>query len=134
MRRSLAARDETASRERQAHDERVLGSGEFVERLWRNEELRGRIPRPVSLEKLLEGVAEAYSLSAAELKWRSKARPIADARAVACYLAVREAGYRGAEIGPVLGLTSAGVSLAIRRGASIVAEDPELRKALEPES
>ena len=79
-------------------------------------------------------MAEAYSLTPEALKWRSKARPVADARAVACYLAVREAGYKGAEIGTVLELTSAGVSLAVRRGAGIVSDDPALQNALAPRS
>ena len=103
-----------------------------MERLWHKEELRDRISRPITLEKLLGRVADAYSISGEELKWRSKARPISDARAVACYLAVREAGYKGAEVAAILGLTSAGVSLAVRRGAAIVSDDPSLRKALAP--
>jgi REP element-mobilizing transposase RayT len=132
LRRSLAVRGDQPGGEREAYDARVLGSGEFVERLWRKEDLRAKIAPPVSIERLIEAVAKSYGLPRGALKWRSKSRPIADARAAACYLAVREAGHKGFEIGAALGLTSGGVSLAIRRGAAIVEAHPDLGQLVVP--
>lgn len=132
LRRSLAAQAEAPGRDREAYDARILGNGSFVERLWEKEDLRERIVRPLSIKRLLDGVAEAYALPPEALRWRSKTRSIADARAVVCFLAVREAGYKGAEIAALLGLSPAGVSLATRRGAAIVAKDPDLKKKVWP--
>jgi hypothetical protein len=58
----------------------------------------------------------------------SKIRRASAARGVVCYLAVRELGYRGFEVGGELRLGPAGVSLAIRRGELLFKERPNLKK------
>jgi hypothetical protein len=46
------------------------------------------------------------------------------------YLAARELGWKGTVVGRMLGLTPAGVSLAVRRGFGLMETKPELRRHL----
>ena len=61
-----------------------------------------------------------------ELQCNSRAARIADVRSVICYLAVRQAGHSGVEVGKHVNLLRAGVSVAASRGDEKVKNDPEL--------
>jgi chromosomal replication initiation ATPase DnaA len=124
LRRSLGC--DTSPRERIDYDVRVPGSGDFVTRLKQEEELRGRFGGEMSLLGLLERVAIYYGLDPAALSRRSRKEPISAARAVACALWVEHFRGRGKDIGSILGLSSGGVSMAVRRGAAILTNQPKL--------
>lgn len=110
-------------------DERVLGSGDFVDSLQRQEPLRERIAAPVTLAELVSRVAASLSLPAEALLRQGKSRPVSEARGLLAYLAIHEYGYKGIEVGKTLRLTSSGVSIAQRRGELLVRANPELIKA-----
>lgn len=109
-------------------DERVLGSGDFVASLQRNELLRERIISPISLAELVSRVAVFLSLPAEAILKHGKSKPVSEARGLLAYLAIREYGFKGIEVGKALHLTSSGVSIAQRRGELLVRSNPELRK------
>jgi len=117
--------------DRQAYDERVLGGGEFVETLWREDALRERLPPRVGLHELVERVAQAYGTEADEIRRRRRLAHLCEARAVVCYLAVRELGYNGGQVGKALHLGWAGLSGAVQRGEGAVRARPELLNLLE---
>jgi hypothetical protein len=52
----------------------------------------------------------------------SKIRSLAEGRGIISYIGVREMGYKGFEIGRALNMGAGGVSLALRRGESILRE------------
>jgi putative transposase len=120
LRRSLKGIGTT--RERIDYDARVLGSGEFVSELRRERELEARLRPALSLEQLVERVAAHYGVRGEEMVRRSRRAPIVAARAVVCYVGVRELGHRNGDVGKRLGMSSGGVSMAAGRGARIVAE------------
>jgi hypothetical protein len=117
---------------RQAYDDRVLGSGEFVESLWREGVLEARAPPMVSLAEVTERVARAYGVEAAEIRRRRRLPQLSEARAVLCLLAVRHLGYKGVEVGQHLGLSRAGASAAVQRGQAVARRRPELLRLLDP--
>ena len=127
LRRSMAALGEEVGEEPPAFDDRVLGTGAFVEELRRHEQRRDRLAPTVPWVRLQETVAQAFGLDAAALGRRYRKGPGAQARAALCYLAVAQLGYKGAEVGRLLRLSAAGVSLAVRRGEVIVAHRPDLQ-------
>lgn len=127
LRRSLLGDEE--DKELTASDERVLGSGEFVETLIRKENTREKLP-PLSLAELLNKVCKVTGVDAAMIARPGKERAMARARAIFCCLAVRDYGYTGKEAGMATGLGSAGVSIAVRRGEELMNEDPSLRKRI----
>lgn len=113
-----------------AYDERILGSGEFVESLIQGGNLRELARSPLSLVELLQKVCEATEVDAASIQRPGKERALARARAIFCCLAVREYGYTGKEAGTVTGLGSAGVSIAVQRGEELMKRDLALRERI----
>jgi hypothetical protein len=135
LRRSLHVREDEAGapRHRQAYDERVLGSGEFVEALWKTGALGEDTLPKLSLEVLEERVAGAYAVDATAIRRRRRLQHLSDARAAVCYLAVRHLGYKGVEVGRRLGLGRAGASAAAKRGQAVVERNPKLLEVLAPQ-
>ncbi len=103
LRRSRGAQADKAQegegRPRQAYDERVLGSGVFVEALWKEAVPADRSVPMLPLEELTERVAHAYGVEVAEIRRRRRLANLSEARAAVCYLAVRRLGYKGVEVG-----------------------------------
>jgi len=111
-------------------DERILGSGEFVDSLQQHELLRDRIISPISFSDLVSRVAALLDLPVDAIIRHGKAKPVSEARGLVAYLAIRELGFKGIEVGRELHLTSSGVSLALRRGELLIRCKPELSKVL----
>jgi REP element-mobilizing transposase RayT len=127
LRRSLAGSGEPPGEEdKQAYDERVLGGGTFVERLWGEEEQSGRPHRKVALAGLIENVARHFGVDPVRMLRRGKDPQLVQARGVACYLAARVLAVPSAEVGRMLGLGRSGVSRALSRGEESVRRDPSL--------
>lgn len=110
----------------EAYDERILGSGEFVEGLWRVGQPREISRAKMSLDGIIQGTAELVGIKAELLRQRNRTKECAAAKAVICYLAVREGGFSGVEVAKSLNLTRSGVSVAMKRGHLIVTENPTL--------
>ena len=108
-------------------DERILGSGEFVDTLQQQELLRNRILVPISLPELISRAAAVLNLPEEAVRRPGKAKPVAEARGIITYLAIRELGFKGIEVGKELHLTSSGVSIALRRGEMLLQVKQELK-------
>lgn len=119
LRRSSAG-DEEAVDLLQAHDARILGSGQFVEGLWQEVETPPLPETGITLAELILLVAEKLNIEVKSLGQRSRRADLAEARAAICYLAMRKHGFRGVEVAKYLNLTCSGVSVAARRGEEIV--------------
>jgi hypothetical protein len=124
LKRSLHGSEEEFT----AYDERILGSGGFVETLTRSDNMHEQKRSPLSLADLLQNVCEITGVDAVAIRRPGKERAIARARAIFCCLAVRDYGYTGKEAGTVTGLGSAGVSIAVRRGEELMKRDPSMRE------
>lgn len=115
----------------QAHDARILGSGEFVEGLWQEVET---LPPPepgILLAELIHLIAEKLGIDEEALGQRSRRTDLAEARAVICYLATRRHGFSGTAVAMALNMTRSGVSVAARRGAEVVRKKPDLLDLME---
>jgi putative transposase len=117
----------SASEELQAYDERVLGSGDFVEGLRGKKELADRLSAGMSIGQLMGRVADEFGVKVEEIRRRGKNKILADARAVVSYFAVWELGYNGAELGKMLHLSRSGVSVAAKRGEELVRSNSRFR-------
>ena len=108
--------------EREKGDERVLGSGDFVnETLSKTgEEWESQTGIRPSLEALINTVSEAFDLSSQQLKSRSRRKPIVDARSVLARVAVRNHGYKGIEVAEALSLSPSSVSRIVESGENIL--------------
>ena len=104
----------------ESFDERILGSGEFVDSLRREETLRPRIDVAIGLPELVNRVSEKLQIDPEKVRRPSKKRHLAEARGIVCYLAVRHLGYKGTDVGKELYLGPTGVSIAVRRGEEAI--------------
>ena len=109
--------------DREKGDERILGSGDFVNEALSKagEEWESQAgPRP-PLEALINAVSKAFNLSCQQLKSRSRKRPLVDARSVLARIAVRNHGYKGTEVAKALSLSPPSVSRLVENGEKILA-------------
>lgn len=126
LRRSQGALEDGQRPE--SYDDRVLGSGEFVDYLRNDKKLHDRLGKIISLEAVLERVAEYFNLEPQSLKRGGRMLQIVEARGVACYFAVRELEYSGVRVGEALNMKRSGVCLAARRGEVFVLQNPGVRE------
>ena len=108
--------------ERETGDERVLGSGDFVNEALSKagEEWEAKAgPRP-HLKALIDTVSKAFDLTSEQLKSRSRRKLIVDARSILARVAVRNHGYKGIEVAEALSLSPSSVSRIVERGENIL--------------
>jgi REP element-mobilizing transposase RayT len=129
LRRSKKAAGEPV--EGDSHDDRILGSGAFVDNLRHERGLKERISYKMSLTDLLGSIVELYGIEREDIRWRSRKTVVSEARAVFCYAAVRVLGVSGADAGKMLNIRRSAVSQAVRRGALLLQEATSINSKLE---
>jgi putative transposase len=125
LKRSLAGTLQSPSGV-ELYDERVLGSGSFIEQLRYERELREKLLANMKLPELMQRVENHYGLQAGRLAEQSRNKETVAARDVFCHLSVRILFHSGAETGRFLNIGRSAASHAVRRGGKIVSEHPDL--------
>ncbi|NVN90216.1 MAG: hypothetical protein HXX11_06390 [Desulfuromonadales bacterium] len=124
-------RELLGERREEPHDERVLGSGKFIEELRDRRELKSKLSRPMEIEEVIAKVCRHFGIDPQELQLKTRAARIVDARSVICYFAVRQIGHSGVEVGRHVNLQRAGVSVAAGRGERIIKKDSALLELID---
>jgi len=106
-----------------AYDDRILGSGDFVESLKQVKEVAERMDNRISITQLIKRVAEFASVDPQTVCQRGRKTLVADVKSIICYLAVRRIGYSGETIAKALGITRSGVCRGASRGAALIAQN-----------
>lgn len=107
--------------EREAFDERILGSGEFVESIIK--EVEGEIsPKRMTKEEVLSEVARVTGVSKEDLLSSGRQPRIARGRAVYCYLRKAAGGVSGTVLMKELRISSGAASYLAHKGREIVKE------------
>ena len=111
------------SRKHYAHDERILGSSDFVvgtlKAVEEREKKKSRLRRAGwDFEKVLARAAKAVGVEAALLQGSSKEPILCLARSLACKWLVEDLGIPGAEVARRLGITHTTVRRNIAKGTS----------------
>jgi REP element-mobilizing transposase RayT/lambda repressor-like predicted transcriptional regulator len=112
----------------QKSDERILGDGDFVEKVLAEAEEQRESKHQLAaqgydLDKIASRVAECIMVDPSEIWAGGKERKRVRARSLLCYWAVQELGMSMAELSRTLRLSSSGVSLSVKRGAQLVKEE-----------
>jgi len=107
-------------------DERVVGSGAFVERALKQtleqERWRSRARRHgVTVDVVLRRVADAVGLPLSAIGGSSKEPDRVRARALACYWLVERLGWSEVAVARRLGITQSAVSRSVQRGQALSA-------------
>jgi hypothetical protein len=113
------------------YDDRILGSGEFVEQLRQEKELSEKLANRLPLAALIELVAKILGTAPQKLRERGRKTAVADAKGIICYVGVRRLGYSGEQVAKALGITRSGVCRGASRGAESFAREPEMWEPLE---
>jgi REP element-mobilizing transposase RayT len=112
-----------------AGDARVLGGGEFVERLWRETEAaRHPPPSRLPLDTVLARVCQQTGTTPAEVAGGGRRPAVTRAREGIAHLWVGALGQSGRRLAPVLGVAPQSVYRAAARGAARAAEWAPLLK------
>jgi putative transposase len=126
LRRSQGKAEE--GRRIEIYDDRILGSGEFVEYLRSDKNMHDKLAKSLPLDLLIERVAQYFSLEPDTLKRSGRFAQVVEARGAVCFFAVRELEYSGVTVGEALNMKRSGVCLAARRGEVFVLQNPGIRE------
>lgn len=115
---------------KRASDERILGDGEFVERVLEEWDDVGRSNIRVSgkrksLSWLGQGVCEKYGVTMEELRSGSRREMVMRGREELSQVAVKGMGYSGAEVARYLGVTGSCITRIVAKGQ--LSEEVKLR-------
>lgn len=126
--RSAGGPEEVARRrpeERESADERILGSGEFVEEVWRVAGALGvaRSQRPRHWEEILEEVVDPTGIEASRILGGSRERQVSRARRAFLLRALEEGGMSMAAPARQCAMNPASVSQAIELSRREVESD-----------
>jgi chromosomal replication initiation ATPase DnaA len=104
--------------------ERIPGCSDFVERVLEKadaqleEKYRLQITA-VSLQTLIDNVAQCFKIDPEDLASASKERYITRARRALCYIAVRKLGYKCSDVSKTSGVSASTVSKAVSLGSKL---------------
>jgi len=111
-------------------DQRILGGEVFCETLQSHAALAPRLDRRLAVDEVVRRVCDHFDIEPEDLGKRTRTAKIAEVRSVICYLAVRELGHNGVEVGEAIGLRRAAVSRAAVRGGEMVAGNHDILKII----
>jgi putative transposase len=122
---------EVRKNERIKGDQRILGKSQFVSEVLKAADEKyerhyGLRRKGISLQTVEETVCKLYGIDRDAVYSKSRMQAIADARALFCYWAVEELGYKLTDMAKRFGMTGPGVGYAVRRGRKI-AKDKEIK-------
>jgi putative transposase len=118
--------------DREKGDERILGSGAFVEEILKESDEayeianRGRI----SVDELIRKVVANVDLDLADLTSPKRNRKVSNARAVISYLAVNQLGFSASEVARKLGISGMAVGKCVDRGKETLDKSEIMREYL----
>lgn len=112
----------------QKGDERILGDGEFVEKVLShvNEALERKYRlkvKGINVDKIAERVAEVMGIDPPQVWAPGKQHKVVRARSLLCYWATSELGVSQVWLSKKLELSQAAVSLSVARGLQIVNQE-----------
>jgi putative transposase len=114
-----------------AYDDRVLGSGDFIEQLRQEKGLQERLEARLLLAQLIEHVASVSGIDREKLCQRRRGAGLTEAKSVICYIATRRFGYSGETVAKTLGITRSGVCRGALRGREIADQNSPLWRQIE---
>jgi len=102
-------------------DERILGSGEFVESVLKQaqEAYEWRTfakAKGISIDLIIKEVSKEFSIQPELITSKSRQRDICRARSVVCWLSVDKLDENGKKVAQALGMSPSAVSKALLRG------------------
>ncbi len=97
-------------------DERVLGGGDFIERILQESLNKAEtVKRPIKLNLIISNTCKDANISLKDLLSGSKSRQITNVRQQICIKSINENGYKVREVATALGVNESSVSRIITK-------------------
>lgn len=111
----------------QKADQRILGDGDFVERVLKHIDERLESTYELRMQgydfdKIVQRVAELLDISAEEVTSAGKRRAVVKARSIACYWAHRELGMSQTELARKFGVSQPAICAVVQKGQKSIQE------------
>jgi len=118
--------------ERERGDERILGSGDFVnEALKKAGDLLEKRKKPkASIPELIDKVASYLDIKTESILSSSRRREVSRARAIISFLAVNDNGNSASEVAEALNIERVSAGQCVYRGKKVIDNDPKLREII----
>lgn len=110
------------------YDERVLGSGEFVQQLIGEANELPPVEKSLPLDVLVGRVARVLGISAEEIRSPGRSRAVVEARSLISYLGYKRMGHNGEAVAKVLGITRSGVCRRSKVGEGLFQANERWKK------
>jgi putative transposase len=113
-----------------AYDDRILGSGHFVEAVLKEAEKESLVKLNLSIEDLTEKVAKAMKVDKRDLLRKGRRLPVSEAKALLIYLGTSYKGLSCKSMAEMTGMSVQAASKAKERGRGFLESIPELSKLI----
>lgn len=113
-------------RNQEAYDERILGSGEFVETILKEAKLKEEYKHKnnrIRIEELINKVCRYTVIDVEELLSEGRLKHISNTRAIICHLGIRCLGYSASSLSRSLNIGHSSVVTAADRGKQFVLKE-----------
>lgn len=116
-----------SQQESEVYDERVLGRGDFVEKVLKESGLSMPAKKhQVPLTDLVGKVSEWFKVELEDLFLGRRKKEVSSARALVSYLAVHKMGYRFSEVGEALRVHPVTIARSLEKGKEVFDHHPGL--------
>ena len=115
-----------ADKNQEAYDERILGSGEFVETILNEAKFKENYQlkkNRIRLEELINRVCKYTCIDVKELLSEGRLQHISNTRAIICYLGIRCLGFSASILSRTLSIGHSSVIAAAERGKQLVLKE-----------
>jgi REP element-mobilizing transposase RayT len=110
------------------HDERVLGSSEFIRQVVGGTEKSALGLKVLPLPILVNRVARVLGITPEEVKGRGRSKDVVSARGLISFLGYKKMGYSGEAVASVLGISRSGVCRRTLAGEQLFQSDDRWRE------
>lgn len=107
----------------EAYDERILGSGEFVETILKKSMNYPPKKNRIGLDELINRVCRCTGIEVNELLSKGRLKHISNTRAIICYLGIRCLGFSASILSHTLSIGHSSVITAAERGKQLVSKE-----------
>ena len=113
-----------------AYDDRILGSGPFVESVLKEAEKGSSEKTSLSIQEIAEMVAEEMNVDLKDLLSKGRRDPVSREKAVLLFLGTRLKGLTCKSMAEMVGISVQAASKAKERGSCLLESHPALSKLI----
>ena len=116
--------------EKTAYDDRILGSGDFVESVLKEAEKESSVKMKMSIKEIAERIANRMEVKVSDLLAKGRREPVSRAKSILIYIGTRYKGATCKQMAELTGMSLQAASKSKERGSLLWESDPALSKLI----